>query len=236
MVKMKLKIILLCAGIFSGVNAFAQFAVGAKAGINFNSFIGKKAYDAIPGFNVGGFVEHPILDFLNGRAELLYFQQGGNLYDYPVLPPDLQHNNAKLIFHTIQVPVLAELGLPALKEESLQPKLLLGAYYSYTVMTRDRYVNWVELGGYSPVEYKGHTDVSGDFYKNRFGLVGGLAAELEIASFPVSLEFRFNYPLSSINKPDSINKYYMKNTTDVWGDNLKIATLSINAAVTLKYF
>ncbi|HZX73193.1 MAG TPA: porin family protein [Cyclobacteriaceae bacterium] len=233
---MKIKTILICLGFFSSVNSFAQFAVGAKGGINFNSFVGDRAYDVIPGFNVGGFVEHPILNFLNARAELLYFQQGGNLYDYQVIPPELQHNNAKLIFHNIQVPVLAEFGLPALNDEPLQPKLLLGAFYSYSFAIRDQYVNYVKVGGYEPVEYKGTADVANDFYRNQFGLIGGIAAEIEIGTFPVSLEFRYHYNLNPVNRPDSSGKYYLKNTTAAWGDNLKIATLSINAAVTLKYF
>lgn len=230
------KAILLSLGILAGINAQAQIAVGAKAGINFNSFVGGRVYDAIPGFNVGGFAKYPVLSFLNVRSEVLYFQQGGNLYDYEVLPPDLHHNNAKLIFHNIQVPLLAELGLPALNEEPLRPKLLLGAFYSYSVAIRDQYVNYVKVGGYEPVEYKGTADVAKDFYRNQFGLIGGIAAEIEIASYPVSLEFRYHYNLNPVNRPDSSEKFYLKNTTDAWGDDLHIATLSINAAVTLKYF
>lgn len=233
---MKIKITLLCLGILSSLHSFAQFEVGAKAGINFNSFVGDRAYDVIPGFNVGAFVKRPFFDFLHVRAELLYFQQGGNLYDYPVLPPDLTHNNAKLIFHNIQVPVLAELGLPALKDESLQPKLLVGLFYSYSASVRTRYVNAAQVGGYDPIEYKGHSSVAGDFYRSQYGLIGGIAAQMKIATYPVSLEFRYHYTIDPVNKPDSINKYYMKNTTEAWGDKLKIATLSINAAVTLKYF
>src|SRR4051812_101023 len=118
---MKVKTILLFFWLSISVNSFAQFAVGAKGGINFNSFVGYRVYDVIPGFNGGGFVKYPVLNFLNARTELLYFQQGGNLYDYAVLPPELQHNESKLIFHNIQVPLLAELGMPALKDDPLQP-------------------------------------------------------------------------------------------------------------------
>jgi len=233
---MKLKTLLICFGFFWSINSFAQFSVGAKAGINFNSFVGDRVYDAIPGFNVGAFVKRPFFSFLTARTELLYFQQGGNLYDYTVLPPELQHNNAKLIFHNIQVPLLAEFGLPALNDEPLQPKLLLGAFYSYSVAIRDRYTNYVKVGGYDPVEYKGNSDVSSDFYRNQFGLIGGIAAEMKIYSYPVALEFRYHYNLKPVNRPDSSGKYYLKNTTEMWGDNLKVATLSINASVTLKYF
>jgi hypothetical protein len=94
----------------------------------------------------------------------------------------------------------------------------------------------VQVGGYDPVEYKGTSDVSGDFYRNQFGLVAGIAAEMNIKTYPVSIEFRYHYNLNPVNRPDTSTKYYLKNTTEVWGDNLKIATLSLSVAVTLTYF
>ncbi len=222
--------------LFIGTSSFAQLSAGCKAGINFNSFVGNKAYDVVPGYNAGVFIKYPVLSFLTARAELLYSQQGANLYDYVVIKPELNHHKAKLLFHSIQLPVIAELGLPALKEESLQPKLLLGGYYSYSVAVQEKYVNVAQLQGYPAVEYKGASFVSEDYYRNQYGLLVGVAAEMTLFSMPVALEFRYQQALNAVNRPESRSKYNVKNTVDVWGDDLKIGTLSFNVAVTLAHF
>lgn len=233
---MRVKVYALGLFLCIGASGLAQVTVGGKGGINFNSFIGNKRYDVVPGFNVGGFAKYQVLDFLNVRAELLYSQQGGNLLDYEVLAPELRHSQAKLIFHNVQLPVIAELGLPSLKDERLQPKLLLGGYYSYAVSVRERFVNVVNVKGYPTIEYKGSSNVSEDYYRGQYGVLLGLAAEVDIFGLPVALEFRYQQGLNSVNRPLSRDKYNVKNTITEWGDDLDIATLSFNVAVTLAQF
>lgn len=219
--------------------ASAQIAVGPKAGVNFNSFRKSDSFrnyfDPIGGFNFGGFAKYPITNFLKARAEILYFQQGGNIYDYRVIS-ELYRSDAKVKFHNIEIPILAEIGIPSLNEDPLQPKLLVGGFYSTTLYARESFTNIVKISGRDKIEYDGFLNAQGQYTKSQYGLIAALAAEMKVFNQPVSLEFRYQYNLNRANKPGTQNSYNLQNTTDKWGNELKLHTLSINVGVTLFYF
>lgn len=238
---MKILRIVIVLPIFFGAVTIssAQFSVGAKGGINFNSFRGdqaREAYEPVPGFNGGVFIKHPLFSFLTVRAEALYFKQGGNIHDYVVMYPDLKRRHARVAFHNLQIPVFAEFGLPSLGEDNLQPKLLLGFFYSQTFSARESYVNVAHVDGYKDLEYNGFSDVNSLYNNIQYGLVAAIAAEMKIFSKPVSIEFRYNYNLNQVNRPGTKQLYNMEATHDKWGDDLYLSTLSINVGVTLFYF
>ncbi len=216
-----------------------QISVGAKAGINFNSFRKSESYrnyfDVVPGFNAGAFARYPVLSFLTARAELLYMQQGANIIDYRVVP-ELSRRNVKARFHNIQVPILVELGLPSLKDDLLQPKLLLGGFYSYTIASRESFTNHAKISGRSEISYDGYNDLKSQFESSQYGLIGAIAADVTVFNKPVSLEFRYQYNLGRANKAGTQADYNLAATHEEWGDKLLLHTLSINVAVTLASF
>ncbi len=213
--------------------AVAQIAVGPKAGYNFNSLRGNNKYDVVPGFNMGGFAKYPFFDFMSLRAELLYLQQGANLNDYEINVPDIKRNDAKVKFHTLQVPVLAEFQLPALSEDDVKPKLWLGGFYSTLLYARENYTNVAKVAGYNTAVYNGHTDVTDLFNRHQYGIVAGIGGDIKVFSYPVSLEFRYQYNLSRANKAGTQDAFNLVNTADEWGDKLYLSTLSFNVAVTM---
>jgi hypothetical protein len=221
------------------IPASAQIAVGPKAGVNFNSFRKSKSFrnyfDPIGGFNIGAFAKYPVTDFLKARAEILYFQQGGNIYDYRVIS-EMYRSGAKVKFHNLEIPVLAELGIPSLNEDPLQPKLLLGACYSYTMYARESFTNIVKISGRDEIEYDGFLNAQNQYNRGQIGLIAGIGAEMKMFNVPVSLEFRYQSNLNRANKPGTQNSYNLQNTTSKWGSELKLHTLSINVAATLFYF
>jgi hypothetical protein len=221
------------------VPASAQIAVGPKAGVNFNSFRQSKSFrnyfDPIGGFNFGGFAKYPITNFLKARVEVLYFQQGGNIYDYRVIS-EMYRSDAKVKFHNVEIPFLVELGLPSLNEDPLQPKLLLGGFYSTSLYSKESFTNIVKVSGREKIEYDGFLNVKDQYNRSQYGIVGGIGAEMKIFKYPVSLEFRYQYNLNRANKPGTQNSYNLQNTTDKWGNELKLHTLSINVGVTMFYF
>ena len=236
----KIYIPLLLALFLAGTfEAHSQIAVGPKAGINFNSFRKSESYrhhfDVVPGFNVGGFAKYPVLDFLTARAEILYFQQGANIYDYRYVT-EIYRKNAEVKFHNVAIPVMVELGLPSLKDEQLQPKLLLGGFYSYTFYARESYTNVIKMSGINSVSNDGYSDVGDQYTRSQFGFVGGLAADVKLFGKPVSLEVRYQYNLPRVNKAGTQYDTNLKPTTNAWGDKLHLQTLSINVATTLYYF
>lgn len=214
-----------------------QIAVGPRVGVNINSFRGNKAFDAIPGFNAGGYAHYQVMPWLAAKGELLFMQQGANLIDYVVMPGELSHHKANVVFNTLQIPIMAEFGLPSLVEEDLRPKITVGGFYGYNFYSRERYLNVAGVEGYDKIEYRGHSDVSSLFQKNTWGLVGALGADLKIFGQQLYLEFRYTHNLPAITKGSTVNRYNLKNTFDEWGkDNLYIGTVSFNVAVPLKYF
>lgn len=235
---MKLRELLFIVFIFAFPfqEALAQVAVGPKAGYNFNSLRGNDKYDVIPGFNVGGFAKYSLFDFMALRAELLYMQQGANLNDYQINVPDIQRNDAKVKFHTLQVPILVEFQLPALSEDDVKPKLWLGGFYSTLFYARENYTNVVKVSGYNPINYSGHTDVTYLFNRHQYGIVAGIGGDVKVFSYPVSLEFRYQYNLSRANKAGTQGAFNLINTADEWGDKFYLSTLSFNVAVTMFYF
>lgn len=214
----------------------AQIIVGPKVGLNFNSFRKSEAfknyYDVIPGFNAGIFGKYRVTDFLNARAEILYNQQGANLYDYRVMS-DLYRRNSKVRFHAVTVPILAEFGLPSLQEEILQPRFLLGGFFSYTFYARESYENIAQLTGRDAVEYKGYSDVNSQFKPVQFGIMGGIGADVKMFSRPVSIEFRYQYNINRANEGGTQYSYNLQKTHEVWGDKLYLHTLSINVSASL---
>jgi hypothetical protein len=233
---MKKSLPLLSFIFFVVFQASAQIPIGAKAGINWNSFRGNKNFDVIPGLCVGGFARYSVFPFLTAKGELLYFQQGANLVDYNVIPGDLDHNNAQVVFNSFQIPLIAEFGLPSLLEEDLQPKIGLGAFYSWNFYSRERYTNAAKIPGYDRIYYDGHSNVTSQFKRTQFGLIGAVGADIKVFSMPVYLEFRYTHNLTRITEPGTTTRYNLENTFNEWNkDALKLGTLSFNVAVTLHY-
>lgn len=220
------------------LSAQAQFSVGPRVGINWNSFRGNKAFDVIPGYTIGGFARYAVFPFLTAKGELGYVQQGANLIDYSVLPGDLYRNNSQVVFHTGQIAAIAEFGLPSLAEEGIQPKLSLGGAYSQFLYARERYTNVATIGGYEAIDYRGFSDVTGQFANYQWSLIGAIGADLKIMSQPVYLEFRYQHNTGVVNQQGAAYRkmYNMTKTFDEWGDNLRIGTVSFNVAVTISYF
>ena len=232
---MRSKLLLLFFLFGVGLNVKGQIAVGAKAGINFNSFRGNKSFDVIPGYSIGAFGKYKALDFLSARLEVLYAQQGANLLDYSLMG-ELKRNHAVVRFHTLQIPVIAEFGLPALSEETLQPKVLLGGFYSFVMSATEPHENEARLGGYDPIKYNGYSDVSAQFADKQYGWLIGAAAEIKVFATPVALEFRYNHNLNPISKSETRTAPNLTKTFDEWGDTLYLGTVSFNVAVTIQYF
>jgi hypothetical protein len=229
------RVVLACFILFFSYSSYCQIEIGAKGGINFNSFRGSNSYEVVPGFNAGVFAKYRVMSYLFARAEVLYMQQGANIRDYAV-SSELRHNNARVAFHTVQVPILAEFGLPSLDEENIQPKLLLGGFYGYTLNAQENYTAVAHVSGYPSLSYQGHSNVSSHYVSSQIGLIAGLAANMKLFSKPVSVEFRYHYNLNQVNHNGTQNLPEMKATHAKWGNNLYLSTLSINVGITLFYF
>jgi hypothetical protein len=214
----------------------AQINIGPKAGFNYNSFhknLGVKNFqDAIPGFHAGVFGKYSVLEFLSVRAELIYNLQGSGVEDYRALS-DLYRKDVKLAFHNAALPIIVELGLPGMAEAKVQPKLLLGGYYSYLFYARESYSNVAQLSGSPSVVFEGFTNVTDQFNQHQFGAIAGIGADVLIFSRPVSLDLRYQYNVNPVNKNGTEFSYNLSGVHAEWGNDLFVHTLSFSAGVSL---
>jgi hypothetical protein len=234
---MNYKLLIIAAALSATVcsHVVAQFSAGPTASYNFNSFRGNKAFDVIPGYSVGGFVSYRLTDYASPKAELLYARQGGNLIDYPVLGSELYRKKSTVSFHSLQVPLMVDLGLPSLVDAPLKPRLSLGAAYSFVISARERYYNVINFGGRS-LQERGYTTVTDQFSRSQFSLVGAIGGEFTMFSMPVSLEFRYLYGLTDISQPGTRNDANLVRTFQEWGNDLRLGTLSFTVQVLLQKF
>ena len=186
---------------------------------------------SVIGFNAGGFATYNVLSFLNARAELLYFQQGGTVENYYALYPSVQHKNVKLRQHTLQIPIIAELGIPGMEENSIQPKLRIGGYYGFTVASRESF-DKVSEDKYQVNTVKASADVSGSYAYSQAGFLVGLGADFKMAEKDISVEFRYNQNLTIINESGAALTH-LNSTLKNYGGDLRTSTFSFNVGMKL---
>jgi hypothetical protein len=189
---------------------------------------------SVLGFNAGGYAKYQVLSFLTARAELLYFQQGGTVENYYSLPPTVQHKNVKLTQHTLQIPLVAELGIPGMEENTIQPKLMLGGYYGFTIASRESF-NVVSKSKFETVSNKSGANVSGSYVYNQAGFLVGLGADMKMGDKDLSIEFRYNQNLTIINESGAALTNLGPTLKNYQGD-LRTSTFSINFGMTLFNF
>ncbi len=210
----------------------------AKTATNVNkSNIDQRYYRSdisVLGFNAGGYAKYQVLSFLNARAELLYFQQGGTVENYYSLYPSVQHKNVKLTQHTLQIPLVAELGIPGMEESPIQPKLMLGGYYGFTMSSMESY-DKVQSSQYEKVSDKSTSNVSSSFVYNQAGFLVGIGTDIKMGDNDLSIEFRYNQNLTIINESGA-GLTHLQSTLNNYGGNLRTSTFSFNVGMTLFNF
>lgn len=189
---------------------------------------------SVLGFNAGGYARYQVLSFLTARAEVIYFQQGGTIENYYALYPSVQHKNVKLTQHTLQIPLVVELGVPGMEESNIQPKLMLGGFYGFTMASRESY-DKVSASQYEKVTEKAGSDVSSSFVYNQGGFLVGLGADIKMGDKDVSLEFRYNQNLNILNESGAALTHLHSTLKNYEGD-LRSSTFSFNVGMTIFTF
>ena len=226
--------------LFSIISAplFAQISIGAKVGANFTSLGDFTFYNSERSsikYNVGGYAEYNVTSFLDARAEILYFQEGGNLNDYYVYEPYVLRKDVKLTSHNLQIPIIAQLSLPSLKEKKISPKLMLGGYYSYAFQFRERYTKVIRIPGLPFSESETALDVSSQYNQSNFGYLIGIGANLKLFGKELNVDFRYTRPLNNLNADPGLLSDQILDVVDS-NNKLYSGTFSINAGLNLFKF
>jgi len=175
------------------------------------------------GFQGGAYGSYQALDFLKVRLEILYVMQGAKLADYDYTS-EIRNTNAKVIFNTIQFPLMAELGIPGF-EGAIKPKLLLGGFYSYAFSVQTTFDQVATSGG-SSLKTKGSEDASDFFKHQQYGFLVGIGATVPIMDKPCLIELRYTHTLNDV-AIEGFGYSYLRPTQVKYGDKLYPTVLSL---------
>jgi hypothetical protein len=198
----------------SGYSAYSQqITIGAKTGVNLNQF---SQPGTTVGLNVGIYGAYQVLPFLKVKLEPQYSQEGGGRPDYYRDYSSISENvssitfiNPSVRFHNLQVPLLAELTLPEFAEETIAPKLILGASYALSISSKENHTKRYDfidntLPGSSPfplldVSYQ-RDNVIDNYKRNQMSLWFGMGLDFKTGGRTCSFDVRYRQGITDLNQ------------------------------------
>jgi hypothetical protein len=219
---------IVCA-VFTSSNLFAQdgFALGAKVLGNATKF---SATNIGYGYGAGGYASMSLLGPLSVRGELLYVSTAGVMDDKTTTFEDsgvesATYENRNLRFHTIEVPIMAQVTLPFLSNLNLRVNAGWAFGYNLAVFhISDNTYNILDAtGGARSVKYNGVAEnVGSSFEQYNSTLIGGLSANFE----RIHVDIRYQHGLINLSRMDvETSAYYGDYTSRI---------LSVSAGYRLK--
>lgn len=215
--------------------ALGTYKIGAKMGINLNSFTQP---GTTMGGNVGGFFRYNLFDYMQLQGELAYSITGGGRQDFtrPYNGPDTfdgpissaSYINRSILVHSIAVPILARFTLPELSNGAMVPRFVAGFSYAYNFAAfEQRDVMYAFANTNEFFISNSEENVSADYFNHNFSLLGGFAIDYKLANGQVfTTEFRYQRGLTNLN---AVNPAGLPITTD----KLYSQVFSINVAYSI---
>lgn len=199
-------------------SASAQLQLGLKAGANANSSDLTNFDFYAPAFNGGLFAAYPVTKFADVRLELAYNQLGGGFKGYREKETLTERSAPTLVFHAVEVPLLFQVTLPSTKQSNSYPSLFVGASYAYSIKTVEHYTESFEFRDQKFEAGRYWSDVTDDYERHIFGVIGGLAYNFHLIGKPVQADLRYRYHPKKVQLPSGEDRF---------------ATISLNVAVAL---
>ncbi|HPW18150.1 MAG TPA: porin family protein [Candidatus Aminicenantes bacterium] len=174
-----------------------QAGVGLKGGLSWSSLAITStpplpfSFDKLQ-FYAGGLSFSLGLGFVAIQPEVLYVRMGG-LYEVDA------DNSLELRHSYVQAPLLLKLNL--VPGGPIRPFICVGGYGSYLIKAE----GVMKVSGVMETE-----DLSEDYQKFDYGLVGGAGLTFKLPGIALSVEGRYNYGLANIAKDPSPG-YSLKN-------------------------
>jgi hypothetical protein len=238
-IKKTVRLCLIASIVMLSSAANAQMEVGAKLGVNINQF---NQPGTIFGFNGGAFARYPVMEYVSVRAEVLYMQQGGGRSAYTRAVNgsgvdgnigSISYNNRYVNLNNLEIPVLFEITHPDFVDESIKPKLILGAAYGFLISAKEssERTYFLNSGATTQVTFSdAHDDVRSNYEHNQIGLIAGVAIDFKIGERTFTTEVRYRRSITQVNLINDINQ-----VPGQFGD-LYPTTLSVNFGMTLFNF
>lgn len=194
--------------------ACGQIIVGAKTGVNLNQF---SQPGTTIGLNAGVFASYRLTPFLSVRFEPHYSQEGGGRPDYWRSYEEISNDiygiayiNPSVRFHNLQLPLLLELSLPELNDQSVVPVLLIGGSYAMTMASFEQHTKRYHFTSenlnaqdyYSPpaldIAYE-RENVADNYTRNQWSLWFGMGTQFKTGERTFMFDVRYRHGLNSLN-------------------------------------
>lgn len=213
---MKKLLIIICLFIVraSVHDAYAQLTVGAKTGVNLNQF---SQPGTLMGVNAGIYASYRLNPFLSVRFEPHYSQEGGARPAYTRFYDDVSDDiyainfiNPSVRFHNVQLPLLLELSLPELTDQTVMPVLLIGGSYAINAVAFEQHTKRYQFtegvyysgSGFDmpslDVSYQ-RENVTSNYARGQWSIWGGVGIQFKTGERTFTFDVRYRQGLNNLN-------------------------------------
>jgi hypothetical protein len=232
-------------------HATGQISIGAKTGVNLNQF---RQPGTTMGVSLGAYGSYQFNPWITVKFEPQYSLEGGgrpNYYrDYTDISDNLDYvyfMNPSIKFHNLQFPVLVEVTLPELTDQTIVPFLVVGASYALTMASVEqhtkRYLFHNDFSSFSSPSFVLNPDVDVSYQKenvtdnysrNQWSLWLGMGMKVKTGDRTFGFDVRYRHGLNNLNQ---LRFASPGNGSDIGvpgtGGKLFSSTLSLNFSMSI---
>ena len=229
--KLAQRVLILCCVtiLFTGANLPAQNSQGGTNPLSFGIRAGFSApvitVDNQPAsINriapvVGGFAQYRVLPWVAASIEVLYTQYGGNnispLFIYSPDSPILNNLvKTDLNIHSIEIPVLAKIGIPGMSG-AVKPYLSVGGSAAFFLQADATNYFLVNNGVNLPILNSANNIVTSRINGYDFSGIAGTGVDFQGDKYNFSIEIYYRIGLSDLNA--NVNAYAPSYRTNAFG-------------------
>ena len=196
-------------GCKNGIVVAPMLNLGVKIGPSLNQF--SQPGTAI-GMNIGMFGTYKVTKCFTARMELLFSTQGGGRRDYRRVDTDpndpyggkavnVTNVNPQVTFNNIEIPILGEFGLAESSRLMIQPKLLLGGSYGFTMSAiehKTQRYNFYD-GTFADLAYT-RQNVTEYYKRSQLSVIAGAGINFNMGNHVFSVDIRYRQGLTQLNQ------------------------------------
>lgn len=201
-------VLLLVCGMAYQANG--QISLGAKTGVNLNQF---RQPGTTMGVNLGIYGSYQINSFITVKLEPHYSMEGGGRPNYSRFYYDISDNlyavhflNPSIRFHNLQIPVLVEVTLPELTEQTVVPVVIAGVSYAMTMSSFEQHTKRYYFEDDSSYDFP-QIDVSyqrenviDNYSRNQWSLWLGMGMKVKTGERTFGFDVRYRHGLNNLNR------------------------------------
>ncbi|HEY0654813.1 MAG TPA: outer membrane beta-barrel protein [Chryseosolibacter sp.] len=230
-----------------------QISLGAKTGVNLNDF---RQPGTTMGVNFGIYGSYQVNPFLTVKLEPHYSQEGGGRPDYTRYYNEISDNlhsvhfiNPSVRFHNLQIPLLVEVTLPELTDQTIVPTLIVGASYAMALSTFEQHTKRYNFFNASDYDDELIVDVAylrenviDNYSRNQWSLWFGMGMKVRTGDRTFGFDVRYRHGLNNLNRL----RFVSPQTYDYagggysgvpgTGGNLYSSSLSLNFSMSIMNF